>query len=416
MTSWLVGNPTPPAGAASPSRPQLGLSGKVVVFIFVVVPLLGISATFAAGGSGSQLRIASFSTTAIAAAFAGLLSWTLVAMHRRVPASVGRVMAVFMAFLLACAGSAVLGTVTRQGIQYISVLVAAVGAVALGAIVRARLGKALDDLVARCVRFTSMVLIVAFVTKAAGAHVDVAPQVSSIVALVDIGWFLAEHRAGRKHAVWWALALLIAIALSLSRSALAAGSIVVVGAMIAAPPRRRLRSLIVGVLLISAGYWAITSWAPLHDKFFTGDLSLSAGGVTVNAEGRVEVWRVLWSEVPNAWLLGHGPGAASARSVQIEPAFDQPHNDYLRLIYDFGVVGTALFAWFTLRVARLLKRAMRIGPPSIAPLAARTAGLAILIVMITDNPLDYPFVMIPLGALVGLGLGAGVWARPSSTP
>jgi hypothetical protein len=26
--------------------------------------------------------------------------------------------------------------------------------------------------------------------------------------------------------------------------------------------------------------------------------------------------------------------------------------------------------------------------------------------MVTDNPLDYPFVMIPLVALIGLGLGA----------
>jgi len=334
------------------------------------------------------------------------MSWTLVAMERRVPAAAGRVIAVFMAFILACIGSALLGTVTRQGTQYISVLIAAVGAMALSAMVRARLGKALDYLIARCVRFTSIVLIAALVASAGGAHLGVAPQVSSIVALIGLGWFLAEYRTHHKHAVWWALALLIAIGLSLSRTALAAGSIAFVGTMIAVPPRYRIRSFIVGLLLLSAGIWAVTSWAPLHNKFFTGDLSLSAGGLTVNAEGRTQVWHVLWSEVPNAWLLGHGPGAASARSVVIEPAFDQPHNDYLRLIYDFGVVGTALFGWFTLRIARLLKRAKRIGTSSIAPLAARTAGLAILIVMITDNPLDYPFVMIPLGALVGFGLGA----------
>lgn len=405
MNSELVSTPTRTANPASPPRPPLSLSAKFIVFLFIVVPLSGISATIVPGAS-SQFRIASFSLTAIVAAFTGLMSWTLVAMHRRVPASVGQVVAVFMAFVLGCAGSAVFGTVTRQGIQYLSVLAAAVGAMALGAIVRSRLGKAFDDLIARCVRFTSMVLIAAFAAKAAGAHVNVAPQVSSIVALIGIGWFLAEHRARRKHAMWWALALLVAIAISLSRSALAAGSIVVIGTFIAAPGRHRIRSFIVGLVLISAGSWAIASWSPLHDKFFTGDLSLSAGGVTVNAEGRTEVWRELWSEVPNAWLLGHGPGAASALSVQISPAFDQPHNDYLRLIYDFGVIGSALFAWLTLRIARLLKRAMRIGPPSIAPLAARIAGLTILIVMITDNPLDYPFVMIPLGALIGLGLGS----------
>jgi O-antigen ligase len=362
--------------------------------------------TFAAG-IFAQVRIASFSATAIVAAFTGIASWTLVLMHRRVPASAGRLIAVFTAFLLVCTASAVLGTVTRQGIQYIQVLFAALGAMALGAIVRARVGESLDDVIARCMRISSMVLIAAFAASGAGAHVDVAPRTSAIVALIGIGWFLAEHRAGRKRALWWALALLTAIAVSLSRSALVAGFILVAGTMIVASPRRRLRTFVFGVLLISAGYWAITSWAPLHDRFFSGDLSLSVGGVTVNAEGRTYVWDVLWSEVPNDLLLGHGPGAASARSVALDPAFDQPHNDYLRIIYDYGLVGSALVVWFGLCVARLLKRAMRSGSPSIAPLAARTAGLAILIVMITDNPLDYPFVMIPLGALVGLGLGAG---------
>jgi O-antigen ligase len=204
---------------------------------------------------------------------------------------------------------------------------------------------------------------------------------------------------------------LIAITISLSRSALVAGFILVAGAMIVGAPRHRMRSLIVAVLVVSTGYWAITFWAPLHDRFFSGDVSLSIGGVDVNAEGRTAVWRVLWSEVPNDWVFGHGPGAASAASVQIDPTFDQPHNDYLRLIYDFGVVGMGLLAWFSLRVTRSLKRAIQHGPPSVAPLAACYAGLAILILMITDNPLDYPFVMIPLGTLIGLGLGAGVSHR-----
>ena len=163
--------------------------------------------------------------------------------------------------------------------------------------------------------------------------------------------------------------------------------------------------MILCLVLIAAGYWAVTSWAPLRDRFDQGDLSLSVGGTNINAEGRTKVWGVLWSEVPNDLLIGHGPGAASARSILVDPAFDHPHNDYLRILYDFGVVGLVLLVWFAVRSARLLRRASKLSHGSLPALAALNAGLAILIMMTTDNPLDYPFVMIPLGALIGLGLG-----------
>jgi O-antigen ligase len=162
------------------------------------------------------------------------------------------------------------------------------------------------------------------------------------------------------------------------------------------------------VLLVVAGYWAVTSWAPLRDRFSEGDVSLSVGGVNINAEGRTKVWSVLWSEAQDEILVGRGPGAASARSVAMDPAFDHPHNDYLRIVYDFGLVGLGLLGWFVVRTTRLLRRARRRARDAIPPLAALYAGVAVLLVMATDNPLDYPFVMIPLGALLGLGLGVTV--------
>ncbi len=276
MTSKPLGDPVRPAGAGSRLRLQLDFSAKLVIFIFVAVSLSGLISSIAAGPSG-QPRVASFSLTAIIAVFIGFVSWTLIAAHRRVPSSVGRSLAIFVAFVLACGCSAVFGgTVTRQGIQYLTVFMAAVGAMALSAIVRARFGKAFDQLIAKCMRVTSIVLIASFLVKAAGAHLAVAPQVSAIVALINIGWFLAEYRVHHKNAIWWALALLIAIAVSLSRTALAAGSIVFFVTMIIAPQRYRIRGLIVAGLIVSAGIWAITSWAPLHNEILhRGSKSLS---------------------------------------------------------------------------------------------------------------------------------------------
>ena len=389
------------------SGSSLGLSGKLVVFMFTVVPMSGI-AVAALGGLFADFRVASFSGTALVGAFAGLASWTLVSLYRRVPTAAARIVTVFAAFGVVVVGSALLGVITRQGTQFIQVLVAALGALLLAAAARRSQGDILDATISRCVRLTSVLLLGAALGSAAGLNINVSPRTSAIVALIGMGWFLAEHRVGRRYALIWALALLAAIAISLSRTALFAGFVILALTLIAGSPRRRLRGVVLAVLLLTAGYAAMTSWAPLHDRFSQGDVSLSVGGFRVNAEGRTYVWSTLWSEVPDNALLGHGPGAASACAVELDPSFDHPHNDYLRLIYDFGVVGCALFAWGAVRIASGLRRAKSNGVPTLAAGAALTAGLAILIVMITDNPLDYPFVMIPLGALIGVGLGSTV--------
>lgn len=394
--------------ARASSWKDLDLGGKTLLFCLTVVPLSGLI------GSGfGHLRLASFSTTAIIGFATTFVCWTVVATKSHLPASSGRVAAAFLLFLLSCVGSACVGIVTRQGVQYLQVLVGMLGALCLGAAIRASAGAQIETVVAACVRITSVVLLVAFTAGALGARANFDTRPSAIVALLALAWFLAEaQRSHRKSSLWWAAAVLAGIGASLSRTALVAGLIVGIGSLILASRGHRLRGLLIGVVFVVGGAWAVTSWAPLHNRFFSGDLSLSVGGVQVNTEGRSYVWGTLWSEVPNDLILGHGPGAASRRSVQLESSFDQPHNDYLRLVYDFGIVGSLLFGWLVVRTAQGLLHARRKSPRAVAPVAAINAGIAILIVMVTDNPLDYPFVMIPLGALVGIGLGAAYAESP----
>jgi O-antigen ligase len=232
----------------------------------------------------------------------------------------------------------------------------------------------------------------------------------ALVALIGMAWFLAEYRLGNRNSLWWSLAVLLGITISLSRTALLGAFVLIVATLLFAYGRHRARNVILCVLLLASGYWAVTYWAPLRDRFVTGDVSLSVGGISTNAEGRTRVWTVLWSEAQDEPLIGRGAGAASARSVLLDPAFDQPHNDYLRIFYDFGVIGLGLLAWFLIRSVRLLRYARIRFSGSIPALAALNAELALLVVMAATNPLDAPFFMIPLGALVGLGLGSGLVA------
>jgi O-antigen ligase len=335
-----------------------------------------------------------------------VISFTVVLLCNRVPRPAARAAATYLALIVWMLGLLLIDGGTRQGVQFITVQIGFVGALLIASTSRTLIGTDLDDMVARSLRLTSIVLIGTESLGAADSALHLSGRVTAIVSLVCMAWFLAEYRLGRPTSLWWSLALLLGIAITLSRTALLAGFVIFALTMFLSPGRRRVRNSILCVLVAAGGVWAITSWAPLHDRFVQGDLSLSVGGINVNTEGRTAVWSVLWSGVQNEPLIGHGPGSASALAVSLDPAFDNPHDDYLRILYDFGTIGLGLFAWSSMRSAKVLWHARKKTRGLVPMVAALNAGLAVLIMMATDNPLDYPVVLLPLGALIGLGLAA----------
>ena len=395
--TYRVPNARPKLLLGGSERPvALGLAGGLVVFIFTVVPL-----SLAING----LRATSVSYTAIVAVLTGVICLTLVLFYHRVPKLAARAGTTFVALIAWMFGSLLIDGATRQGMQFLTVQVAFLGALLLASTARHLIGGRLDVVVARCVRFTASVLIGFEIYGAGRVVASVEPRAEAILSLVCMGWFLSEYRLGNRNSLWWSLACLLGIVISLSRTALLAGVIVFLVTMFLAPGKRRFRNVTICVLVVAASAWAVTSWTPLKDRFVQGDLSLSVGGTEINTEGRSAVWGALWTGVQNDPVIGHGPGSASALSASVNSHFDHPHNDYLLVLYDFGIIGFLLLAWFSMRSAKLLWQAKKRSPGLIPAVAALNAGLAVLIVMTTDNPLDYPVVMIPLGALIGLGLG-----------
>jgi hypothetical protein len=98
-----------------------------------------------------------------------------------------------------------------------------------------------------------------------------------------------------------------------------------------------------------------------------------------------------------------------------------PHNDYLRLLVDFGVIG--LLLWI-LGYYRLLKRTWQLwrrtvlwrSPESHVCGAAFLALMGIAMAMLVDNPLIEVGKMAPLGALAGVAIGmcAATAAAPAA--
>ena len=216
-----------------------------------------------------------------------------------------------------------------------------------------------------------------------------------------------------------AIVTMLVIGSSLSRTAtVVAMAILCLG--IAVNSRRRIprlgRIVFWSVAGLIATAVAVTRIGPLRDRFLGGDAAVQYHGVRYNTSGRTELWSFTWRLAHEHLLLGGGPGDAQNQvTAQFGVQISHPHNDYLRLLNDLGVVGLGLFLLAFLALLRgTWIRGKRTGEA--IHWAALLALLGVGLSAITDNALVYPFVMAPLGVLVGLSLAHPVPSRLEGPP
>jgi hypothetical protein len=235
----------------------------------------------------------------------------------------------------------------------------------------------------------------------------------ALAALIGLACLLAE--GGLKHRSQRTMALMVVgvVGLSLSRLALALAVLMFFVARSAKrPTQRSLRRLVVSVVLGGVAMIFIVNHVPvLKERFFSGDQSIAVGGLHINASGRLNFWSATVTSWKTSPWIGHGAGSAGKLIESLFPGLGHPHNEFLRLLHDFGIVGLALWVWGIVSVLRHSWKRWHEGLLSGGDAAggvhqAAALGLmALLLMMATDNALVYLFVMGPLGALVGASLG-----------
>ena len=110
------------------------------------------------------------------------------------------------------------------------------------------------------------------------------------------------------------------------------------------------------VATLSVAIATVFLYAPLHHRFFHGDTA-QVGGISINVTGRDTLWAANWDYFLKAPVIGHGAGAADRLTSALPEhgGAAHPHNDYLRILVDYGIVGLVLwfFAYFALLRADL---------------------------------------------------------------
>jgi O-antigen ligase len=207
--------------------------------------------------------------------------------------------------------------------------------------------------------------------------------------------------------------LLLAVVLSLSRTA-ALMSILILAVGLAVRSASRGRAIRVLTLLavgLAAAWFAFTRFAPLRDRFEGGDQAFSYGGAQFNVSGRADLWSFTVQDSRQHWWFGGGPGSADQAVLNQFLTVSHPHNDYLRVLHDFGVVGLVVFV---IGFLTLMVRTWKLGRTTGRPVhwAAFLALLGVAGTAFTDNVIVYAFVMVPLGVLVGASLSESPVAEP----
>lgn len=231
----------------------------------------------------------------------------------------------------------------------------------------------------------------------------------ALPAVAAIGMISCVVMPKSKKKAFFLLFFMVVIFISLSRA-----YIVFAAFALAVPTVRYVGDKIGLRLLVRVGvmgtlaFAAMTQYPPLRDRFLVND-GVSIGGVDIGTSGRDALWEVMIAEFESASQLT-GAGAGRSEYV-ISHAFGyitQPHNDYLRLAVDFGLVGLCLWLaallLFLFRAIGAFRDAKTVDDMRLHI----TAILALVFIFASsslDNVIIYVFLMIPLGVIIGASFG-----------
>ena len=92
------------------------------------------------------------------------------------------------------------------------------------------------------------------------------------------------------------------------------------------------------------------------DKISTRDKVKSIfEGVDLVSNGRGEVWPIFLEASKDRLWFGHGTGSTTMFAKRnVISAFSQPHNDYLKILYNNGILGLLFFTGLIVSLAIFL--------------------------------------------------------------
>jgi hypothetical protein len=214
-----------------------------------------------------------------------------------------------------------------------------------------------------------------------------APQVMTGMLLCTL--FAARYATGiKKEILWWATLATIPV-IALTRTSIVATGLTL--PLTFAPLKLRKRAVIL-VAICLLGLVVFYTPRVQSKMFYSGEGEMSdVLSKDFKDTGRYYMWDLMEDEITRKPWFGHGANANEEFIYKIVMFKGQPHNDWLRLLFDYGYFGTGIFTLCMIaQVLHLLKRAKKFRDGSkILFYAGASSFVSLSLLMITDNIIIY---------------------------
>ncbi len=237
----------------------------------------------------------------------------------------------------------------------------------------------------------------------------------AVLSAIPLGlWRYGTTRRLRTAGFLLSAFCLLVVVGTLSRAATASVLVLAVGSRV--NPRKPLRIVLAGmvaaVLLVLT--FAQVPWFRERNFFRASEVQTLAQGIErFNTAGRDVMWPIVFRSAVERPVLGWGPGRARTVLAALNPneadrEEQHPHNEYLQIFHDLGLIGLVLLLWAWLSLVRTAWKGWMSADARCDPDASRwsltalLASLAVLLMALTGNTFHYAFLTVPLFILVGI--------------
>lgn len=222
------------------------------------------------------------------------------------------------------------------------------------------------------------------------------PEITGLAAEVMTAtllatYFIASHVLVRRQDIaWWAGLAAIPV-IAMTRTGMAVAGLTY--PLSFAPLRLSRRLALFGIIAV-LGIALFSTERVQQKMFFSGQGTLAdlrLNNPNFRTTGRSTMWDAMIPEIEKKPLLGHGANATEPLVSLLTGGLVHPHNDWLRLMYDYGYVGTLIFIWcLIIQVLHALARAKSSsGAEKTLFYAGASSFIVFILFMFTDNVILY---------------------------
>jgi len=255
--------------------------------------------------------------------------------------------------------------------------------------------KSLKDFT-KLYQYMALCLFIVVIFKSGIALTGMLPKHTGLAAEVMTGALICTLLAGgyahgRKNELGWWLALATIPIISVTRMGMIATSASL--PMTLAPMNIVKRVLFVGIILF-IGFNLFFTERIQHKMFYSGRGTLQDvrwDNPDFATSGRKVIWDQMQREIERKPWFGHGANASESFVRKIIPSLTHPHNDWLRLRFDYGYFGTTLFGLSLLiqliHAFRFTRKST--GDTKLLFHAGASSVVVFVLIMFTDNIILY---------------------------